>query len=1017
MAVRTAEVIYVGDAASLIRASQEAAAATETATAKIAGANAKIGGSYLSMSGAGKKAASELESSHSRIASSLAGIASSGNLAVAGIVGIVAAAAAVKKSADTLGELTKTTLTLHNATGLSTSSASKFAAIAKVNDIAATGLTQAFGTLSKNVQAVMNAHDGLTKSAHTQEIAFKQLGVPVKDLVKDHYDMNKVLPEVLAKFEKMPGSTEKAALGMQLMGRGWKTLLPLLHEGALGLKEQEEEAKAMGVELGGDAATNAIKLEQAQHKLAFASLGLQVVLAEKVAPALTTMVGKFAELVKEIEHGSGKIGHAVNDIGAVFQTAAQIVRPLVQDIAQIVGGMGTTIAGTVHAIKGVLTLNFTEAWAGVKDIFGGGVQAALGVLNAAVGPFKHIGEEMIHGLVHGIEAGAGEVSNIAKKIANLPGEAIHDVLGIKSASKVMRQYGEYTAEGFAQGIEAGSAHVSKAMAFMASGGGFHAASGTNYSKGAEPQIARDLDALGKALGIKLTGISGYRTPQHSVEVGGFANDPHTRGEASDTEGAQKIAESVLEKFGLTRPFGGAKEANHIQLLAGSAAATAHTVVSHEATLREVAERAGFKGQALQTAVAVAMAESSGNRMSHATHGEDSRGLWQINVGPGANTQYANRELYDPKTNAEIAFQMSHGGTDWSAWSTYKSGAYRQYLGTGAGPVVGGSATTGGVSAVATKIAAAVAHLILSPAQKAKVTGLEGLAGAAHATAGMYGGYATEAGEAWEHARVKQEKHRQPLSTAAGAGEQGLIDTQDIQTAKARKLYYEREVRALGREAKAWGKLRDQYLSFARHAKEPAKKDALNKAAGFKGKVKAAEAEAKALGGTIAETAEQITEAQNVLSVTLPGEIAAAHAEQQSGDLGAYQAANAKVDLEERAGIITPEQAKAAKEANANRALGGGYGELSGEGRLQVQGDLREFSKTLAEANSQLEQHNQLLAESNKLQQEQLHASERISQVETGTLLKVISDLVSGQIGGVDYHGRQMTPGAGSAARY
>ncbi|MDX6692093.1 MAG: hypothetical protein QOG15_3550 [Solirubrobacteraceae bacterium] len=99
-----------------------------------------------------------------------------------------------------------------------------------------------------------------------------------------------------------------------------------------------------------------------------------------------------------------------------------------------------------------------------------------------------------------------------------------------------------------------------------SGGGFFPAAGTNYTVGNEPEIARRLDRLGKALHLHLIGISGYRTPQHSVEVGGFANDPHTRGEASDTPGVEGVPEGTLEKFGLTRPFGGAAEADHIQLL-------------------------------------------------------------------------------------------------------------------------------------------------------------------------------------------------------------------------------------------------------------------------------------------------------------------------------------------------------------------------------------------------------------------------------------------------------------------
>jgi peptidoglycan hydrolase CwlO-like protein len=103
--------------------------------------------------------------------------------------------------------------------------------------------------------------------------------------------------------------------------------------------------------------------------------------------------------------------------------------------------------------------------------------------------------------------------------------------------------------------------------FVAHGGayGFFPAAGTNYSPGLEPIIAARLDQLGRALQLHLIGISGYRTPAHSVEVGGFANDPHTKGEASDTPGIEGVPEATLEKFCLTRPFPGAREADHIQM--------------------------------------------------------------------------------------------------------------------------------------------------------------------------------------------------------------------------------------------------------------------------------------------------------------------------------------------------------------------------------------------------------------------------------------------------------------------
>jgi hypothetical protein len=101
-------------------------------------------------------------------------------------------------------------------------------------------------------------------------------------------------------------------------------------------------------------------------------------------------------------------------------------------------------------------------------------------------------------------------------------------------------------------------------------------------------------------------------------------------------------------------------------------------------------KAGFSGQALAMANAISMAESSHNPLDHndnAQTGDDSYGLFQINMlgamGPERRQAYhlkSNSDLYDPLTNARVAYQMSKGGTDWSAWSTYKSGAYKQYLG-------------------------------------------------------------------------------------------------------------------------------------------------------------------------------------------------------------------------------------------------------------------------------------------------------------------------------------------------
>jgi cell wall-associated NlpC family hydrolase len=97
-------------------------------------------------------------------------------------------------------------------------------------------------------------------------------------------------------------------------------------------------------------------------------------------------------------------------------------------------------------------------------------------------------------------------------------------------------------------------------------------------------------------------------------------------------------------------------------------------------------KAGFKGDNLRTAWAVAMAESGGRPTAHAVDSDDnSYGLFQINMigslGPARREQWnlkSNNELYDPDLNAKIAFQMSQGGKNWSPWGAYTSGAYKDF---------------------------------------------------------------------------------------------------------------------------------------------------------------------------------------------------------------------------------------------------------------------------------------------------------------------------------------------------
>lgn len=88
-----------------------------------------------------------------------------------------------------------------------------------------------------------------------------------------------------------------------------------------------------------------------------------------------------------------------------------------------------------------------------------------------------------------------------------------------------------------------------------------------------------------------------------------------------------------------------------------------------------AQNAGFSGSDLTMAVAVALAESSGNPgvvgdLSITPGG--SVGLWQINLK--YHPEFAGQDLTDPQINANAAYSIYRAaGNSFSPWSTYKNG--------------------------------------------------------------------------------------------------------------------------------------------------------------------------------------------------------------------------------------------------------------------------------------------------------------------------------------------------------
>lgn len=115
-----------------------------------------------------------------------------------------------------------------------------------------------------------------------------------------------------------------------------------------------------------------------------------------------------------------------------------------------------------------------------------------------------------------------------------------------------------------------------------------------------------------------------------------------------------------------------------------------------------ARQAGFAPDAAVIATAIAMAESGDNPSAvgdvnlETSYWGPSVGLEQIRTVKSQTGTGSDRDIQrvgkDPLSNMVAAYHISKKGTDFTPWTTYTSGKYRQFLGQASAAAAGGGAT-------------------------------------------------------------------------------------------------------------------------------------------------------------------------------------------------------------------------------------------------------------------------------------------------------------------------------------
>lgn len=199
-------------------------------------------------------------------------------------------------------------------------------------------------------------------------------------------------------------------------------------------------------------------------------------------------------------------------------------------------------------------------------------------------------------------------------------------------------------------------------------------------------IVNDLDDSSERLTLLLKGIDGERRQELSLrrQLSERAAEIHATMSQKEqlVAGLDADVKAVIEQERQRQLAEQARIQAEIQARLLAAGSHETNILTAE-QIAVVAQKAGFTGQNLVIAVAVALAESAGNASAHGDVAiGGSFGLWQVycmahpHLIPPENPDSV--AWYDPYQNARWAYEISRG-SNWRPWSTYKHGTYLAFM--------------------------------------------------------------------------------------------------------------------------------------------------------------------------------------------------------------------------------------------------------------------------------------------------------------------------------------------------
>src|SRR5690606_25287979 len=191
---------------------------------------------------------------------------------------------------------------------------------ANLSDVAMQDLVNSMGRLAR---AQSDAQRGLK----TQQDAFNKLGIAYQNADGSLRDGREVLLDFADAFKQFGNSPELLASGMQVFGRSFQNLIPLLANGREGLQGAADEADRLGVTLSTEAGQQAEAFNDNLSRLTTAVHGLWQGVAADLLPDLVRLTDQMVSLSKEtngVETAATRIADGIRQIGDAIAATVRV---------------------------------------------------------------------------------------------------------------------------------------------------------------------------------------------------------------------------------------------------------------------------------------------------------------------------------------------------------------------------------------------------------------------------------------------------------------------------------------------------------------------------------------------------------------------------------------------------------------------------------------------------------------------------------------------------------------------